>query len=264
MPVVEREKPATIVLVRASLTGAANAGGTTYPGIVRMNYGRGIVVAVLGDGLWQWSLLSPERQDLSGFYDTFWSNLVRWLSMGGDFPPGQQVALQTDRTSVRLGDSLLVDFVSKGGLAGRAPPPLSLVLPDGETRTVAMTPVPGRETRFRATVEPTVTGVYKLVMHAPDAETAQLERKFNVYDVNLERLQSSANTMPLRVLADHSGGVFLDAKSAGDLAGLLHRHRASMIVPSRLEYIWDRSLVMTFLLIWAGMEWLLRRLAGLL
>jgi hypothetical protein len=264
MPVIEREKPATIVLVRASLSGAANAGSTTYPGIVRMAYGRGIVVGVLGNGLWQWSLLSPDRQDLSGFYDTFWSNLVRWLSMGGDFPPGQQVALQLDRTSVRLGDPVLVDVVYKAGLSGRAPPALSLTLPSGESRTITMAPVPGREPRFRVEIKPETTGVYQLTLQALDAETSKLERKFNVYDVNLERLQSSANLMPLRVLAEYSGGQFMDAKTAGDLAGLLHRHRTSMLVPPKLEYIWDQSIVMTCLLIWAGVEWLLRRMAGLL
>ena len=262
MPDIEREKPATIVLVRASLSGGANAGGTAYPGIVRMNYGRGIVVAVLGDGLWQWSLLSPDRQDLSGFYDTFWSNLVRWLSMGGDFAPGQQVALQLDRTSVRLGDPLLADVVYKGAQAGRAPPALSLVLPTGERRTLALAPVPGREARFRAQLEPDAIGVYQVVLHDRDAEASQLQRKFNVYDINLERLQSSANLMPLRVLADHSGGTFLDEKSAGDLADHLHRHRVAMVVPPRLEYVWDQGIVLTLLLLWAGAEWLLRRLAG--
>jgi hypothetical protein len=260
MPDVEREKPATIVLVRASLSAGANAGSTTYPGIVRMNYGRGIVVAVLGDGLWQWSLLSPDRQDLTGFYDTFWSNLVRWLSMGGDFPPGQQVALQLDRTSVRLGDPLLADVVYKGAQSGRAPPTLSLMSPSGERRTLAMAPVPGRETRFRAQLEPEAVGVYQLALN--DAEISPIGRKFNVYDINLERLQSSANLMPLRVLAEHSGGTFLDSKTAGELADHLHRRRVAMIVPPRLEYIWDQGIVMTLLLIWAGVEWLVRRMAG--
>jgi hypothetical protein len=184
--------------------------------------------------------------------------------MGGDFPPGQQVALQLDRTSVRLGDPLLADVVFKGGPSGRAPPMLSVTQPTGKVRTLAMVPVPGREQRFRVQLEPEVTGVYQLALQAPDAKSSRIERKFNVYDVNLERLNSSANLMPLRVLADHSGGKFLDATSGGELADHLHRHRTAMVVPPRLEYIWDTSFVMTLLLVWAGFEWMLRRLAGLL
>lgn len=264
MPVIEREKPATIVLARASLAGAANAGGETYPAIVRMNYGRGIVVALLGEGLWQWSLLSPERQDLVGFYDTFWSNLVRWLSMGGDFPPGQQVALQLDRTSVRLGSGLLADVVYKRAGTGAAPPNLTLTLPSGDQQTIAMAPVPGRESRYRAQVDPQSVGIFQLALHTPDAEPAKIERKFSVYDINLERLNASANPLPLRILADHSGGEFLDTKAAEDLADHLHRQRASMVVPPKLEYIWDQGFVMVLLLMWAGVEWLIRRLVGLL
>lgn len=264
MPVIEREKPATIVLARASLAGAANAGGESHPAIVRMNYGRGIVVALLGEGLWQWSLLSPDRQDLVGFYDTFWSNLVRWLSMGGDFPPGQQVALQLDRTSVRLGSGLLADVVYKRAGTGTAPPNLTLTLPNGETQTIAMAPVLGRESRFRAQLDPQGVGVFQLALHTPDAEPVKIERKFSVYDINLERLNASANLLPLKILADHTGGEFLDVKSTADLSERLHRQRASMVVPPKLEYIWDQGFVMVLILMWAGTEWLIRRLVGLL
>ena len=90
-----------MVLARAASGGAA--GETGPPAIVTMNLGRGTVAAILGEGLWQWSLLSKDKHDLAGFYDTFWSNLVRWLAMGGDFQPGQQVALNLSRTSARLG-----------------------------------------------------------------------------------------------------------------------------------------------------------------
>ena len=47
--------------------------------------GAGSVVAVIGEGTWKWSLLSPNNQDLVGFYDAFWSNMIRWLVVGGDF-----------------------------------------------------------------------------------------------------------------------------------------------------------------------------------
>lgn len=263
MPAIEREKPATIVLARASASGAANAAANSQPAIVRMNFGRGIVVAVLGEGLWQWSLLTPERQDLTGFYDTFWSNLARWLAMGGDFPPGQQVALQLDRTSVRLGNSLLADVVYKQS-AGGPPPHLTLTSPDGRKQLIAMSPVVGRESRFRAQIQPERAGVFQVALNVPESAGNNLERRFSVYDVNLEMLQASANLLPLKILAEHTGGKYFDAKNAGDLANELHRQRATMVVPPKLEYIWDNGIVMVLLLIWAGTEWLIRRLVGLL
>ena len=62
---------------------------SSYPALTTMQVGRGKVVTFLGEGSWRWSLLGPEQQELNQFYDVFWSNLVRWLVVGGDFPPGR-------------------------------------------------------------------------------------------------------------------------------------------------------------------------------
>ncbi len=92
---------------------------------------------------------------------------------------------------------------------------------------------------------------------------ATLEQDFNVYDVNLERLNTSANPMLLQILAEHSGGALLDDAGVRDLDHILDRHLASMEAPPQLEYIWDRGLILTALLVWMGLEWIVRRVAGL-
>jgi hypothetical protein len=260
MSTIEREKSGTLVLARAHGSGPAAEG---LPAITRMNYGRGQVIAILGEGLWRWGLLPPELQELRGFYDTFWSNLVRWLALGGDFAPGQQVSLQLSRTSARLGDEMTIDVVYKQPPSTGAGPQLELLGPDGESLPVALHELPGQSPRFRATVTPEVTGVHRVAVRAPGMTPAQLDRKFNVYEVNLERLQTSANFLALRMLAEHSGGAMFDVSNAGDLRDQLQRHRAAMLVPPQLEYLWDHGLIMTLLLVWAGVEWLLRRAAGL-
>ena len=91
----------------------------------------------------------------------------------------------------------------------------------------------------------------------------ELEQNFNIYDVNLERLQTAVNPMPLQILAEHSGGAFLEDSAIGELNQLLQRHLASMEMPPQLEYIWDRGLILTLLLMWMGIEWIVRRTTGL-
>ena len=189
--VIQRAKPATIVLAvvgkTSSLPGSIlpPAGSVTerdnhtaklpygQPGIVRMTYGRGTVVGVLGDGLWRWSLLSPDKQAYVGFYDTFWSNLVRWLAMGGEFSPDQQVALHLSRTTLRLGDPLAVDVVYKHAPQRAAHPKLELTDPAHKSRGIEMEPIPSREPRFRATLNPEREGVYELTVETPGMQPAR-------------------------------------------------------------------------------------------
>jgi hypothetical protein len=280
--VIQRAKPATIVLAvtgkASSLPGSIPppAGLQTdsdkpavklpyaQPAIVRMTYGRGTVVGVLGDGLWRWSLLPPDKQTYVGFYDTFWSNLVRWLAMGGEFSPDQQVALHLSRTTLRLGDPLAVDVVYKHAPPAGAHPKLALTDPAHKSRGIEMEPIPSREPRFRAKLNPDRAGVYELTVETPGMQPARQTHRFNVYNTNVERLMTAADPMALRMLAEHSGGRFYEADRAADLVNQIRLFHQSQRVPPQLEYVWDNGAIMVLLLVWAGCEWLLRRTAGLL
>ena len=261
MQTVDTEKVGTLVLARAVSNAGPSAEG--MPALVTMNYGRGSVAGILGGGHWRWSLLTPENEDLRGFYDTFWSNLIRWLALGSEFQPGQQVSLSLSRMTARLGDPLTAEVSYKHAPPGDVPPTLRLIAPDGEAKQIALNSLPGRFPRFRANLEPEIVGLHRVELTAPGMEPAQLEQSISVYDVSLERLQTAANPLPLRMLAEHSGGVFFEAEEAGDLFDQLRRHRLSMLSPPKMEYIWDHGAVMTLLLVWIGIEWIVRRLTGL-
>jgi len=258
---IDREKPAAVVLAQAH---SGSTAGAAQPALVTMNVGRGSVVAVLGEGLWQWSLLAPENQDLAGFYDAFWSNLIRWLTMGGDFQPGQQVSLRVSRTTARLGDPVSVDVAFKHAPPGGPRATLQLQTPDGGSRQLALAPLPGRDPRFRAVIDPELAGVHTLTLSTPGMIPEVQEKKFNVHHINEERLETSANPLPLKVLAEHSGGVCFEPHQASDFVEHLRRQRSSMFIPPQLEYVWDRGWILFLLLAWTGSEWIFRRFAGML
>jgi hypothetical protein len=258
---IQREKPGTLVLARAHIGGGPTDTGS--PAIVRMPYGKGTVIGILGEGSWRWSLLPPEDQDLRGFYDMLWSNLIRWLALGGDFPPGEQVSLQLSRTSARLGDEFIVDVAYKHEPLEGTSPKLEVVGPAGTAVDVALHELPGAFPRYRATLTPTATGVHEVRLSAPGMNPAEVSRKFNVYDINLERLHTAVNPTPLRILAEHSGGRFLGTDEMSELLSYLERHLASLEMPPTLEYIWDRGAILTLLLVWMGIEWITRRALGL-
>jgi hypothetical protein len=258
---VESLKPATIVLANGLNPGGQGDGAE--PAIVRMTAGRGSVAAILGEGTWRWSLLTPDLQDLRGFYDQFWSNLVRWMSLGGDFPPGQQTSLQLSRSSTRLGDEMTIDVVYRFAPDGFQPPQVKITDAAGQTVEAAAARLPGPSPRFRTTFTPKQPGVYHVVAQTPSMTPPQLEARFNVYDVNLERLQTAANPIALQMLADLSGGMAVDAADLDKLTDQFERNRRAQQSPPRLEYLWDRGWVMTILLGAFCLEWVLRRFAGL-
>ncbi len=233
------------------------------PAIVRRPVGRGASLVLLGEGSWKWSLLTPENRDLRGFYDVFWSNLVRWLAFGGDFPPGQQASLQLSRRSVRLGDELTIDVAYRFAPDGAPHPTVELSTPDGQTASLDLKRLPGPLPRYRASFRPVAAGIHRVKALTPGLTPPELTARFNVYDVNRERLDASADPLTLKILSDLSGGAVIPPESIGDLGRQLSRHRRALDVPPQVEFLWDRAVVMWTLLCWIAAEWLLRRLLGL-
>ena len=279
MPVVAREKTATEVLARAASPGqggAAAADSTQAPpALVSMNYGRGRVVALLGEGLWRWSLLPPEAKDLDGVYDMFWSNTIRWLAMSSNFLPGESQALRLNRTSLNLGEPVLVD------VAFRTPPPadatfsIELIGPDGKVHKPELAAV--AECRRQATFLPATRGVWRVILHIPlplgegarvggDAgkgEAAAIEKKFSVYDINFEMLAASANPDLMRTLAEQSGGRVFAPEESATFGRELARMEAQRLVTPQPDLAWDRAAFLLVLLLWCGAEWIARKGVGM-
>lgn len=259
MPVATRENAGAIVLARAVPVGqAAGAGGESgAPGVAVMNYGRGKVLAVLGEGLWRWGMLPPQLREARGLYDAFWSNTIRWMAMGSEFLPGQQVAVRMGRSSVRLGDLVTLDVLRRA--AAPEAPRVQVVDPAGQAHDVPLRPVDDEGTRFQASFEPVAAGVHRVLLEAGTADAQ--ERKFSVYDVDAERLEVSAAPEGLGVLAEQSGGRLLT--SITDLPTELLERRAEHARQREANFVWDRWPVLAALLLWIGAEWFVRRRAGM-
>lgn len=256
---VQSLPPAAIVLAE-TLPADSSA---PVPAIVRQPFGRGAALVLLGEGSWKWSLLTPENQDLRGFYDIFWSNLVRWLAFGGDFPPGQQASLQLSRRSVRLGDEMTIDVAYRFAPDGASAPVVELSAPGGDSSHLILKRLPGPLPRYRVTFIPQTAGIHHVTALTPGLTPPELTARFNVYDVNRERLNASADPLALKMLSDLSGGSVVEPESFSELGEQLARHRRALQIPPQIEFLWDRAFVMWALLSWITLEWLIRRAMGL-
>ncbi len=261
LPVIEREKASARVLARVRPSGASGAAG--QPVLVTMPYNRGMVLAVLGEGMWRWRLVGRQQQELAGVFDRFWSATVRWMVLGSDYQPGQSMSLRLEQRSVQVGQEMNADVMSRAPLE----PSVRAVVtaPDGSHHEAALRPVGGSSLRHRVTYTVAAPGVHTVtVMGALSDKTSPLTARFNAYEIDMERLYSSADPTAMKLLAQHSGGTALHPGRPDELRDVLDRYRAATIVPPQPHYVWDRGVILALILTWAGGEWLIRKRGGLL
>jgi hypothetical protein len=273
LPVVVREKATARVLARAYPAGTERRDGVGQVAIVTMPYGRGMVAAVLGDGLWTWGL-SPRSRGRGGrgdgSFERFWMDMVRWLAMGSDYQPGKAVTVRLSRRGVAVGEVMGVEVVSRTGFGG-LDVRVEVEGPRGERIELALEAVAGSTTRLGAVLNPTEAGVYRVLVRGGKSGDDRgeesgdvIEARFNCYDIDIERLHTSANRGALRTLSELSGGRCLGPDDPDALMRLLRREREAGKSPAEFYYLWDRGWVMAALLFWAGLEWLVRRAGGML
>lgn len=269
---VESLKPATRVLATVSGTGTELPGAVGQipgAGVVEMPYGRGMVVGVLGEGLWRWSLAASDNEALVGVFDAFWSNMVRWLVLGADVGPGKDLALRLSGRSVALGDELTVTVVQRGEAADLMTR-LIVTDPDGQEQELSLIQHDGADVRRVGGFVPATAGVHTVRVESPDGqassdgESLAQTTKFTAYDGNTELLRVATDPALMRDLAEGSGGSVFDPGDPDALLNVLSVERAARLVPPTPMFIWDRGWVLAALLTWLGLEWLIRKKGGLL
>lgn len=249
--------------------GTARAGAEAFlthdaegspPALLAMPSGNGRVMLFAGEGIWQWRLLPPELEDLGEVYDLIWNALLRQL-VTGDFAPGQEIDLRLSGVNVQAGDPLVIS------VARRLPAPaesmsLHMVGPDRERVALSLADVSGRNTRWEVELQPETPGEYRVELHSPDTQPERIERSFNVYDIDTERLTTSARPEWMRMISRETGGTVLDPREPGQLPETLARDLLSLEVPRQPELIWDRASLMLLILTLLGVEWVVRKTKG--
>ncbi len=262
VPVIEREKAATRVLARTRPSSGPIQTDAGQPAIVTMPYGRGMAVAVLGEGLWRWALRPRTQAQPDARFDRFWMDNIRWLALGSDYQPGESVSLRLSRLGVQVGDPIQIDLVGRSGLnTGQLQ--AEVEAPDGRITNVSLDPVAGSTTRYRAEYYPESPGIHHVRARSAENPDQTVASRFNSYHIDIERMHTSANPSALRTLSEASEGRCLDPDDPDAFDKLLARQRQAAKTPPTPHYLWDRGWVLTLVLCWAGMEWIVRRVGGL-
>jgi hypothetical protein len=237
-------------------------GGRRVPLLVSQRLGKGMIVNVNADGLWQWSFF-PDVAEAADTYARFWTQIVQWSATGADFLPGQQFALQADAQSVDPG--VPVRLRARGREDRPAGPPGIEVRRDGKLqRTIVLGVVPGATRLWETLAVLNEPGTYELALKVAPEEGAAPSVTLVVRPPAGEDDNPSADPDFLTQLATQSGG---KAIAPADLAATVRALEPRPTAAARGETVWqprwDRAWLLLAMVAFFGVEWFVRRRSGL-
>ena len=201
-------------------------------------------------------------EDGSKEFRKFWLALVQWLGTGGEdrlkIEESEKAFLRGGETPLRV-EALGSDFEPSMDAMVKA----VVTGPEGFEKTLQLYPEGAVAGRYAGSFRPMQPGAYEVryELNFPDGETLERESYLRVSESGEEAIDVSYGERDLRMLAKLTGGEFLpvskmDAKweptFANVMPSVLKRHSLT-----------DAWVFFLLLFLVAGIEWVMRRQAGL-
>jgi len=258
---VSNEKALTVVLARATGTSDASDPNREMAVLAYQNYGGGIVMSLIGEGLWQWALLPPQLGDYGHCYNDFWTQTVRWMVSQSDFLPGQNLSLRTDHSAYSPGEA--VNLMVYQRAKGTPPAPVTITQPDGKDVQVALSPASGKQADYIGVYRPKVGGDYLASLPGGGAHGTASVAPFGVFERSEEDMNTSADPILMSQIATAGGGSVLTLPELNDLPEKLRHAENLFQQKTEPQSVWDRWPILATILGLLSIEWLLRRRMGM-
>jgi len=238
---------------------ALTAGGNPQPLIAAQRYGQGRSMVFAGEASWRWRMMRPAT-DMS--YETIWRQLARWITAGAQSPVtiaamSPPIAGATDRVSVIVRDE---DYrpIANAEVA------VQITAPNGDTRQMPAALSSPQEGRYAVAARFDQSGVYRVeaIASRGTAKIGAAMRPVLVGGVDLEMTQPRLNEAVLKRLAAETEGRYIRAAQADELPALLRESRADAGTPEQRD-LWHNGWSLMAIITLLGIEWVMRRRAGL-
>lgn len=259
LPVLSGPKPSANVLLELP---SQNAGEPAYPLVSWHPYGNGKMMFVGSDRFWRLRLEVGDAH-----HAKFWGQSIQFLAMSRLLGQNKRISLQTERKQYNPGESVRVYanvlsetyqpvvedshsvVLERPGFAD-ARQELALI-PDTQTPGLYYGTFPAGE-----------EGQYKLGPQAHEAEISSTVEFAVAFD-SLEDRDTSANPELARKIAETSGGQVVAPIELPGFIDKLPSQKMKRVVSKEIE-LWDTPLLYLPLILFAGLEWFLRRRESLL
>jgi hypothetical protein len=255
----ESAKALAVVLA----TGVAGASGTANPVMAYQPVGNGRVVVVEGAGMWRWAFLSPEHQKQEEIYGSLWRSLVRWLVANVGLLPSQKLSLRADKLSFNTDENATATLLVRDWSGD----PPQVTLSGGaleQPRRFGCVPRGSSPGQYCVGLGKLGEGRYSLAVEGIDTNDLSGVAAFDVRGNLTERLDVSAQPNVMKLIADGTGGVFLESADPRLLARQFDEHLGRTRPERTVQTMaWDRWWVLIGAFAVWGAAWSLRRRSGL-
>jgi hypothetical protein len=226
-------------------------------------YGKGKTMTIAAAGLWQWGFLPEKMGEYDDVYARFWSQMIRWLISDSEFLPGQDISFVVDKNVYKPDETVRLAVSAKLVDSRRYQPFIELTGPDGKTSRLTCQRSTENGTLYTAYYQPEQEGEYKAVLHN-NIGTPQTDLvRFNVYEDSLECRCVDADRELLHLVAKTTGAESFELSELKTLPDRIHTFEQLSREHLRPNDIWDRLSIFTLLICMLGLEWLVRRVYGL-
>ena len=255
LPPLEGPKPGATVLL--SKSGSAE-GFDQYPLVAWHRYGAGKSLFVATEDLWRMRLEVGDR-----YHARFWGQTIQFLTLSSLLGENKQITLETDRSTYSAGDTVQIFAnVLTESFEAVESPDYTLLLerkgaPDSAAEIV-LGPVPGSPGLFSGAHVAAEDGTYLIRTEGGDDQRSN-RPEFEIATVAPEDRETGARHDVARQMAELSGGRPLTLESLAALPADLGSEAELSSIAHIERDLWDVPLLFLLILLFAGIEWFLRR-----
>ena len=216
---------------------------------------------LLGNGFWRWKFLFAEDRQFAGAYETFFINLIKWISKN---PGTENVNLEVNKKGIPLGEQITANIqlydaafnpVSDGEIK------LLITGPTGEFEAAATNTGNGN---YSWQFNPLAEGSYKIKANAfkNDVFLGDNEIEINVLPVNNEFIFTKQDVVFLNKLAATTGGTYFTASNYKDIVPLLPNNPETISTTVNYD-LWNKLYTLLLIIFLLSVEWFIRKRKGL-
>jgi hypothetical protein len=212
-----------------------------------------------GEASWRWRMLRPSGDRA---YEWFWRQTARWLTAGAPDPVMVSVS---DASEAGDAVELAIDARDPAfAPAADALVEVTVTLPGGEHRSLAVRREAGAAGRFTAAFRAEQPGLYRAHAEARRGTRSlgASDRWFHVGGADREFADPRLNEAFLARVAHDTGGQYVRAADAGKVAAWLEAAVPQTLEPERRE-LWQAPWAFALVIGLLTAEWALRRRWGL-